>query len=59
MDSYAAYDAMITSITAGVLIVYYIVALAFTVLVLVGLWKVFTKAGKPGWAGLIPFYSQY
>lgn len=57
-DSYA-YDAMVTSITAGVLIVYYIIALAVAVLVLVGLWKVFTKAGKPGWACLIPFYSQY
>lgn len=56
MDSY---DAMAMSVAAGVLIVYYIIILAFLVLTLIGLWKVFTKAGKPGWACLIPFYSQY
>ena len=26
-------------------------------LVLISLWKVFTKAGKPGWAALIPVYN--
>lgn len=56
MDSY---DAMVASAAAGVLIVYYLFFLAFMVLVLVGYWKIFTKAGKPGWACLIPFYSQY
>ena len=25
----------------------------------VGLWKMFEKAGTPGWAGLIPFYREY
>ncbi|MEI6460969.1 MAG: DUF5684 domain-containing protein, partial [Verrucomicrobiota bacterium] len=24
---------------------------------IVGIWKVFTKAGQPGWAVLIPFYN--
>ena len=23
------------------------------------MWKIFSKAGKPGWAGLIPFYNWY
>jgi hypothetical protein len=27
------------------------------VLVIAGIWKVFTKAGKPGWAALIPIYN--
>ena len=22
-------------------------------------WKLFTKAGEPGWAAIIPFYSNY
>ena len=26
---------------------------------IVGMWKVFTKAGKPGWAAIIPFYNTY
>lgn len=25
----------------------------------IGLWKMFEKAGEPGWAGIIPFYRQY
>ena len=26
---------------------------------IVACWKVFTKAGKPGWASIIPFYNIY
>lgn len=33
------------------------IGLAVLVLVLASLWKIFTKAGKPGWAALIPFYN--
>jgi hypothetical protein len=33
--------------------------LAFYVLVVVGLWQVFVKAGHPGWAAIIPFYNIY
>ena len=29
------------------------------VLMAVGLWKMFEKAGEPGWTGIIPFYNQY
>lgn len=29
----------------------------FLVLVIASLWKVFTKAGQPGWAALIPIYN--
>lgn len=31
--------------------------LAVLVLVIAGMWKVFTKAGKPGWACIIPIYN--
>ena len=36
------------------LVIFY---LALIVLMLVSSWKVFTKAGKPGWAILIPIYN--
>ncbi len=36
-----------------------VVYLAFLVLVAVGLWKSFSKAGLPGWGVLIPFYNLY
>jgi hypothetical protein len=39
--------------------IFMIVMLALTVLFCVGFWKVFTKAGQPGWAALIPFYNAY
>lgn len=38
----------------GIAIVLYV---ALIVLMLVSMWKIFTKAGKPGWAILIPIYN--
>lgn len=29
------------------------------ILLLTAHWKIFTKAGKPGWAALVPFYNGY
>lgn len=34
-----------------------IVWLAVLVLIIAGMWKMFTKAGKPGWAAIIPIYN--
>lgn len=36
-----------------------LIGLAFAVLVIAGLWKVFSKAGQPGWAAIIPLYNIY
>lgn len=33
--------------------------LAIAVLLIIAVWKIFTKAGKPGWASIIPFYNIY
>lgn len=33
--------------------------LAFTVFIIASLWKVFAKAGQPGWAAIVPFYNLY
>ena len=33
--------------------------LAVVLVVIVSIWKVFTKAGQPGWAAIIPFYNIY
>jgi hypothetical protein len=32
--------------------------LAIAVVVLIGMWKAFVKAGKPGWAALVPIYNM-
>lgn len=34
-----------------------IITFAIFVAVLAGSWKVFEKAGEPGWAGIIPIYN--
>lgn len=36
-----------------------IIYLALIVFMIVTMWKIFTKAGKPGWACLIPFYNIF
>ena len=34
-------------------------SLAISVLLIVAMWKIFQKAGKPGWAAIVPFYNSY
>ena len=34
-----------------------IIGLAYYILLAIAMWKVFTKAGKPGWACIIPIYN--
>ena len=36
-----------------------VLVLALMLSTFVALWKVYTKAGQPGWASLIPFYNTY
>ena len=36
-----------------------IIMLALLVVAVVGMWKVFTKAGIPGWHSLVPILSTY
>ncbi len=33
--------------------------LAFIILLIAANWRIFSKAGKPGWAALIPIYNIY
>ena len=56
---YDNYDAAYAAASAGVMLVYSIFVLVIAVLTLVAMWKIFVKAGKPGWACLIPFYNMY
>ena len=38
---------------------YIIFAIIYYVLTIVAMWKIFAKAGEPGWAAIIPFYNYY
>lgn len=39
-------------------VVLYLFYLVVAVLMLVSMWKIFVKAGKPGWAAIIPIYGN-
>ena len=43
----------------GFMIFFWLIALAVVVLVIIATWKVYEKAGEPGWAALVPFYRDY
>jgi len=45
------------SMFAGVGMVGLLIIFAIQILMLVSMWKIYTKAGKPGWANLIPIYN--
>lgn len=51
----AAAGAIIGGTLAGI----GIFALAFYILMVVALWKIFVKAGEAGWKSLIPIYNVY
>ena len=36
-----------------------IIGLLIGLVIIVAMWKVFTKAGRPGWASIIPIYNLY
>jgi len=59
MNSFLAQVTTSVSTTgdAGVGIVGSVVWLVVTVAMIVAIWKLFTKAGQPGWASLIPIYN--
>jgi hypothetical protein len=35
------------------------VGLVFALFIIIAMWKVFTKAGQPGWAAIIPIFNLY
>src|ERR1035438_2692596 len=43
----------------GMGLIFFLVGMAVAVVFIIGMWKVFTKAGQPGWAILIPIYNIY
>ena len=40
-------------------LLFFIVPLLIALITIAGMWKVFTKAGQPGWAAIIPIYNVY
>ena len=36
-----------------------IFSIALAIFMIVSMWKIFEKAGEPGWGAIVPFYSSY
>lgn len=49
MDLFAAFA------SAGLVVM--VVGFAITLLLIISMWKIFTKAGHPGWKSIIPIYN--
>jgi uncharacterized membrane protein len=44
---------------SGGMAVLWVVYVAVAVFLIVAMWKVFVKAGQPGWACIVPLYNAY
>ena len=54
------YDStMESTVTTAAVYIYLILSLIITAAIIVGIWKMFEKAGEGGWKSLIPFYNMY
>ena len=54
---YNSYSAL--NLLGGMLYTVILLVVAYFVLKIVANWKIFEKAGQPGWASIVPFYSNY
>ena len=56
---YYDYTGRITAIYGKAILTAIIVCVVILVIVTVAEWRIFKKAGQPGWAAMIPFYNDY
>jgi uncharacterized membrane protein YhaH (DUF805 family) len=59
MDYSSDYSSEGIGILAGIGATFFFIYLAIVVVAIAGMWKTFEKAGKPGWAAIIPIYNIY
>ncbi|MCX6616536.1 MAG: DUF5684 domain-containing protein [Acidobacteria bacterium] len=52
-----AWALALQSSTDGTGVLFSLILLAVMVFLIASFWKVFTKAGQPGWASIIPIYN--
>jgi|GEM_PF-4907044 len=44
---------------SGLLATYWFLIIVLVAISIIASWKIFAKAGEPGWASLIPIYNTY
>lgn len=55
MDYSSTYEEMVSNMSPATVAVSWIV----TIICIIAMWKMFQKAGAPGWAAIVPFYNVY
>lgn len=55
----SAAGAGVATVVGAMFVIPMLISLAISVFMIIAQWKVFSKAGKPGWAVLIPFYNNW
>jgi hypothetical protein len=40
-------------------VIFLVIAFIPAIIMIAGMWKMFEKAGKPGWAAIVPIYNNY
>lgn len=53
------YDYGLAGLILGFIGTFWVLAVVWIVLKVVAGWKIFSKAGQPGWASIVPFYNSY
>ena len=54
-DYYGSSDAL----AGGMVVVIYLIALVIGIATIIGMWRLFKKAGYNGWEAIVPFYNTY
>ncbi len=52
-------DGSILAILMGSLVAIIVIAIIFWIVEIIAYWRLFQKAGEPGWKSIIPFYNSY
>ncbi len=55
---YNYYESSADGLLTGIGVDTYIIALLVSVFILVTIWRIYKKAGQPGWASIIPVYNM-
>lgn len=59
VDQTNQYEKLLELFGATTIMVIGLMALIIAILVIVAMWRIFKKAGEPGWKAIIPIYNNY
>jgi hypothetical protein len=57
--SYTTSNSTGNGVAAGMIVVMVLISLGIFAVYAVSLWKIFEKAGRPGWQGIVPIYNNW